>query len=93
MKNIDDKTIESAVAKVDLRKPETIKEAANAILTEDLYVNAGETVGIIDDPTYAQPGIKARVIGPSHKGSGFVDVELPNGVKMPVQSSLLLKIN
>jgi hypothetical protein len=93
MKNIDNKRIEEAVAKVDLRKPDSIKEAANTILTEEMYVNAGETVGIIDDPTYAQPGLKARVIGPSHKGSGWVDVELPNGVKMPMQSSLLLKIS
>lgn len=91
MKNID-KTIQEAVGNVDLRKPETLKEAVNKILSEDGYVNAGETVGIIDDPTYAYPGQKARVIGPSDKGGGWVDVEMENGVKVPIQSSLLLKL-
>ena len=93
MKNIDDKAIEAVVAQVDLRKPDTIREAANTLLTEDLYVKGGETVGIIDDPTYAFPGQKVRVIGQSNKGSGWVDVELANGTKIPVQSSLLLKID
>lgn len=91
MKNMDS-TIQEAVAKVDLRKPETLKEAVNQLLTEDGYVSNGETVGIIDDPTYAFPGQKVRVIGPSDKGGGWVDVELTNGTKVPVQSSLLLKI-
>jgi len=89
-KNIDT-TIQEAVAQADMRKPETIKAAANAILSED--VNSGDTVAIIDDPTYAFPGQKARVIGDSAKGSGWVDVELANGLKIPVQSSLLLKVS
>lgn len=92
MKNID-KTIQEAVARVDLRKPETVKAAANAILTEELYVNAGETVGIIDDPTYAFPAQKVKVLKPSQKGSGWVDVELANGTVVPVQSSLLVKVS
>ncbi len=91
MKNIET-TIQEAVAKVDLRKPETVTEAANTILTEDGYVSAGESVGIIDDPTYPYSGQKARVIGPSDKGGGWVEVEFANGVRFPVQSSLLLKI-
>lgn len=91
MKNIET-TIQEAIAQVDLRKPETVVAAANKILTEEMYVEAGETVGIIDDPTYAYPAQKVRVIGPSHKGSGWVDVELTNGTKIPVQSSLLLKV-
>jgi hypothetical protein len=91
MKNID-ATIQEAVAKVDLRKPETVRAAANALLSEDLYVDNGETVGIIDDPTYPFPAQKVKVIGPSNKGSGWVDVELVNGTKIPVQSNLLLKV-
>lgn len=91
MKNIDT-TIQEAVAKVDLRKPATVREAANAILTEESYVNAGESVGVIDDPTYPYPGQKGRVVGPSDKGGGWVDVEFANGVRVPIQSSLLLKI-
>lgn len=91
MKNIE-QVIREAIQQVDLRKPSSVTEAANRILSEDMDVSQGETVAIIDDPTYAQPGIKAKVIGPSAKGSGFVDVELPNGVKLPVQSSLLLTL-
>lgn len=91
MKNIET-TIQEAVASVDLRKPETFARAANLILTEENYVKTGETVGIIDDPTYAYPGLRARVIGDSAKGSGWVDVEFENGVKVPVQSSLLIKV-
>jgi hypothetical protein len=91
MKNIE-ATIQESVAKVDLRKPETIQAAVNTLLSEEMYVEAGETVGIIDDPTYAYPAQKVKVIGPSNKGSGWVDVELTNGTKVPVQSSLLLKI-
>jgi len=89
MKYIE-QTIQEAVAQADVRKPASIKEAANRILSED--VNSGDTVAIIDDPTYAQPGVKAKVVGPSAKGSGFVDVELPNGTKLPVQSSLLITL-
>jgi hypothetical protein len=91
MKNIDQR-IREAVTGVDLRKPASITEAVNTLLTEDGYVKAGETVGIIDDPTYAFPGQKVKVIGPSDKGGGWVDVELANGMKVPVQSSLLLKV-
>jgi hypothetical protein len=91
MKKIEER-IDEAVAQVDLRKPETFQQAANIILTEDLYVNNGEEVAIIDDPTYPYSGQKARVIGPSDKGGGWVDVEFDNGVRFPVQSSLLLKI-
>lgn len=91
MKTIDAK-IQEALTKVNLRKPETLKEAVNTILTEDGYVNAGDTVGIIDDPTYPYSGQKARVVGPSDKGGGWVDVEFANGVRFPVQSNLLFKL-
>jgi hypothetical protein len=89
MKNIET-TIREAVEQVDLRKPGTIQAAANRILSEDLDVSAGQTVVVIDDPTYPFPGQKGRSLGVSSKGSGFVDVEFENGVKVPVQSSLLL---
>jgi hypothetical protein len=91
MKNIE-QTIQEAVAKVNLRKPETVAEAANIILTEDNYVKGGETVATLDDPSYPYSGQRAKVIGPSDKGSGWVDLEFANGVKMPYQSSLLLKV-
>lgn len=82
--------IQEAVAKVDLKKPVTITEAANAILSED--INAGDTVAVIDDPTYSMAGAKGKSKGVSAKGSGFVDVELANGVTVPMQSSLLIKL-
>jgi hypothetical protein len=92
MKNIDT-TIQEAVAQADVRKPDTIRAAANAILSEDMDVKAGEMVAVIDDPTYSLAGLKVRVAGPSAKGSGWVDVETANGIKVPVQSSLLLKVS
>lgn len=85
--------IQEAVAQVDLRKPETFRQAASIILTEsELAVSNGEEVGLLDDPTYPYSGQKARVIGPSDKGKGWMDVEFANGVKLPVQSDLLIKI-
>lgn len=89
MKNID-QLIQEAVAQADARKPGSIQAAANLILSED--VNAGDTVAVIDDPTYPFPGQKGRVVGPSAKGSGFVDVEMANGTKVPLQSSLLITL-
>ena len=89
MKNIET-AIQSAVAQVDARKPASIREAANAILSEE--ISAGDSVAVIDDPTYSLAGQKCRVIGPSAKGSGWVDVETANGTKMPVQSSLLITL-
>lgn len=91
MNNIDER-IEKAMTQVDLRKPETFQEAANIILTEDAYVKAGETVAIIDDPTYPYSGQKAKVVGPADKGEGWVNVRFDNGTEFPVQSSLLLKL-
>lgn len=90
MKTIDQR-IQEAVAKVDLKKSASIQEAANHILTEDSYVSGGETVAVIDDPTYSLAGLKVKVKGPSAKGSGWVDCETENGTVMPIQSSLLLK--
>lgn len=67
-----------------------VREAVNQILGED--ITAGQTVAVIDDPIYGLSGSKGKVKGESSKGSGFVDVELENGTKMPMQSSLLVPV-
>ncbi len=66
-----------------------IQEAVNQLLGED--INSGDTVSAIDDPTYPYQGVEGKAKGPSAKGSGFIDVEFPDGVTVPMQSSLLLK--
>jgi hypothetical protein len=89
--NIDQK-IQEAVAQVDLRKPDTFFRAANAILTEDEYVKSGDSVSPIDDSVYPYEGQLGTVVGPSGKGTGFVDVRFANGTVVPMQSSLLIKV-
>lgn len=87
MKNLTNIINESLQSK----KPEAeaIQEAVNQLLGED--ISSGDTVAIIDDPTYPYQGVEGKCKGPSAKGSGFVDVEMPDGVTVPMQSSLLLK--
>jgi hypothetical protein len=68
---------------------DAVQGAVNQLLGED--ISSGDTVAIIDDPTYPYQGVEGKCKGPSAKGSGFVDVEMPDGVTVPMQSSLLLK--
>lgn len=89
MKSIDT-AIQSAIAGVDVRRPASVQEAANAILSEE--ISAGAQVAVIDDPTYSLAGQKCRVVGPADKGAGWVNVETANGTVMPVQSSLLITL-
>lgn len=69
--------------------PNFVAEAVNRLLGED--IESGNTVAIIDDPSYPYQGVTGKVKGPSAKGSGFVDVSLPDGNVLPMQASLLLK--
>lgn len=84
-------TIKKAVEHVDLKDSKTFGEAANMLL-EDSDIKKGASVAVIDDPTYSLAGIRGVVKGQSAKGSGWMDVELPDGTVMPVQSSLLLAL-
>jgi len=68
----------------------SIQEAVNMLLEN--FVKAGDKVAIINDPTYPCEGVTGKVKGVSAKGSGFVDVELPNGTVVPLQSSLLVTL-
>lgn len=90
MKNVNDR-IEEALKTVNLRNPRTIKEAARRIIESPVELSAGCSVAVIDDPTYPAAGQTGKVRGPSAK-EGFVDVELPNGIVMPLQSDLLIKL-
>ena len=86
------KTVETIIQET-LNSPASgdaaIQGAVNQLLGED--ISSGDTVAIIDDPTYPYQGVEGKCKGPSQKGSGFVDVEMPDGVILPMQSSLLLK--
>ena len=84
------KTVETIISEA-LSSPakDAVQGAVNQLLGED--ISSGDTVAIIDDPTYPYQGVEGKCKGPSQKGSGFVDVEMPDGVVVPMQSSLLLK--
>lgn len=69
----------------------SIQEAANLLLTES-PVKAGQKVAIIDDDTSYGMVTQGTVKGAPNPDSGFVDVELPNGTTMPMQSSLLIPL-
>jgi hypothetical protein len=75
---------------VDLKKKDTVTEAANLILAEE--ITAGSQVAVIDDPTYSQAGQRGRVRGSTADRKGYVDVEFANGMVVPLQSSLLITL-
>ena len=67
-----------------------IQEAVNRLLGED--ITSGSTVvSINDDSAFPYQGIKGIAKGTSAKGSGFTDVQYPDGTIVPMQTSLLLK--
>lgn len=74
------------------KKPSSaaVQEAVNRILGED--IESGDTVvSIHDDETFPYQGVQGKAKGPSAKGSGFIDVQFPDGTVVPLQASLLLK--
>lgn len=69
---------------------DAIREAVNRLLGED--ITAGATVvSIQDDSAFPYQGVRGIAKGPSAKGSGFTDVQFPDGTVVPLQTSLLLK--
>lgn len=88
MKDIK-KIVETFVVPAGI-KSNYVQAAVNHILGED--ISAGQTVAVIDDPITGMSGAKGKVKGESRQGSGFVDVELENGVTMPMQASLLVPV-
>jgi len=88
--NIESK-IASAMEKVSLKDDRTILAAANAILEANGLFNAGDTVVVIDDPTYPFAGQKGKFRGAS-ANAGFVNVEFPNGATVPLMANQLLTV-
>jgi hypothetical protein len=79
-------TVHSAAAD---RADRAITEAASGLLI-DPAIKPGASVAIIEDTVYGQSGLRGVVkSGKSASGAGFTDVELPSGVIIPVQTTLL----
>jgi hypothetical protein len=88
MKTID--TIISETLNSPAKGDAAIQSAVNQLLSED--IGSGDTVvSTDDDSTFPYQGVEGKCKGPSAKGSGFYDVEYPDGVVVPMQASLLLK--
>jgi orotate phosphoribosyltransferase len=62
----------------------------NQILGED--ITAGKTVAVIDDVISGYTGAKGKVKSISDANSGFAEVELENGTKVQMQTSLLVPV-
>jgi hypothetical protein len=77
---------------LDIVALDTVEEAARKILGEDLNgITSGAKVAIIDDhSTYPYAGLVGRVVGPVN--AGHVDVEFPNGARVPVQVNQLIVV-
>jgi hypothetical protein len=84
--------IATIVEGVKLNDQKSAAAAAKKLVESIVDLKAGQSVAVIDDPTYGQPGITGKIKGQSAKGSGFWDVELPNGTVVPMQSDLLLPV-
>jgi hypothetical protein len=67
-----------------------VAEAVNKILGED--IKTGQTVAVVDDPISGYTGAKGKVKSESEANPGFVEVELENGTKVQMQSSLLVPV-
>lgn len=84
--------VNEVLARVNVKKPETITEAARVLLADSVTdLKAGTKVAVIDDPTYPAAGQTGKVRGKAAQ-EGFVDVELANGAVMAMQADLLIPV-
>lgn len=67
-----------------------VQEAVNQILGED--ITSGQTVAVVDDPISGYTGAKGKVKSISDANSGFAEVELENGTRVQMQTSLLVPV-
>lgn len=67
-----------------------VRVAVNRLLGED--VKTGQTVAVVDDPISGFTGAKGRVASISDTNSGFAEVELANGTRIQMQTSLLVPV-
>ncbi len=67
-----------------------VRDAVNRILSED--ISTGQTVAVVDDPISGYSGAKGKVRAISDSNPGFAEVELENGTKVQMQTSLLVPV-
>lgn len=67
-----------------------VRDAVNSILSED--ISTGQTVAVVDDPISGFTGAKGKVRSISDSNPGFAEVELENGTKVQMQTSLLVPV-
>jgi hypothetical protein len=67
-----------------------VRDAVNRILSED--ISTGQTVAVVDDPISGYSGAKGKVRSISDSNPGFAEVELENGTKVQMQTSLLIPV-
>ena len=79
--------VDQIIAEVDIHKPDSIRNAASRLLSEDNFVKSGDTCAVIDDPTYPLSGLLVKV--KSIEG-GFATCEAQNGHTYRLQTCLLL---
>ena len=82
-------TLEEVLSKVDLRKPQTIAEAANQLLSEDTVLKVGDTATVVADPTYPYTGQKVKV---KSFNNGFASCTTENGTSVDLMASLLIPV-
>lgn len=67
-----------------------VRDAVNRILSED--ISTGQTVAVVDDPISGYSGAKGKVRSISDSNPGFAEIELENGTKVQMQTSLLVPV-
>jgi transcription antitermination factor NusG len=79
--------IDQMLEKIDLAKPETIDSA----LVESIQptIKKGDTVAIMQDPTFPFDGLKGKVVG-MRADNGYAQIEFANGMKLDCITSLLI---
>ena len=92
MNTISPVKVEKILDSVDANKQESVDAAVRTILSEsESPVKSGGKVAVIDDPTYAHPGLTGTVVGRS-KQEGYSDVRFADGRTMPLQNDLLIPV-
>lgn len=91
--NISQDKVNKILEAVDPKNQDSVNAAAAAILGEsESPIKSGSKVAVIDDPTYAHPGVVGTCVGRSSKGEGFTDVRFADGRTMPLQNDLLIPV-
>lgn len=73
-----------------LEPSRSLEESLNILMEAD--IKSGQAVALLDGGPYALDGVKGVVKGSTDGKSGFVDVQLPNGMVVPVPANLLIPV-